>query len=201
MMELVRLAEPDFLREKSKQWGQEYAEKKASNPKYEFRWKQFNLRSVRDLIVEALKPMSNNHCCYCDGGYPLGSSAQNTLDHFRPKSRPEFYKLVYSWTNLFIACNICQQHKGSKFDENLLKPDEATYQFETYFLINFNNGEIEVNPRASLDDQKRAEVTIDILGFNEDPRPHSRRTEYKKYQAASTANRDTDTYNYRFFLR
>lgn len=200
MMELARPEEPDFLRENSERWGQEYAEKKTTNRKYQFSWKP----PGRQSIVEALEPMSKHHCCYCDGSYPLGGSgAQDTIDHFRPKGLPEFYHLAYEWTNLFLACNECQTNKGSKFYEDLLKPDNASYQFETYFVMNYANGEIQANPNASSDEQRCAKTTICTLGLNKKMRPHARLIEYKHYRDALRGNPDTDidTFNFRFFLR
>jgi hypothetical protein len=34
--------------------------------------------------------MTAEHCSYCDG-HPLNATGIETVDHFRPKSRPEFY--------------------------------------------------------------------------------------------------------------
>ena len=54
----------------------------------------------------------NAQCVYCrmpDG--PKGLAAFG-VDHYRPKSRPEFRRLATTYTNLFYACNACNSRKG-----------------------------------------------------------------------------------------
>lgn len=193
MIKLTRPPEPDFLRKNAATWGEEYAAKREQNPSAQFRWKS----PVYNLLIEALEPMCGEHCSFCDG-FPLGSASRKTIEHFRPTSK--FPLLVYSWPNLFFACDACQQAKLGKFDEKLLKPDEADYEFETYFMLDYKTGEIQANPRAETSDQERAIVTIEMYKLNEYGRPHIRLSEYKKYLELSKSGWTIDEFSYRYFL-
>ena len=77
--------------------------------------------------------MTQRHCAFCDG--PLGIESRETVEHFRPKSK--FPELAFAWENLFPCCDVCQSHKGERFDLHLLKPDDDDYHFERYFVVNF----------------------------------------------------------------
>jgi uncharacterized protein (TIGR02646 family) len=109
--------------------------------------------------------MTLGRCAYCDG-YPLNATGRKELDHFRPKGRPEFYRLVCAWDNLFMACTACNGAKQEKWDEALLRPDDPDFRFERYFEYRFATGEILPNPVASRDDQHKANVTMTILDLN-----------------------------------
>jgi uncharacterized protein (TIGR02646 family) len=53
-------------------------------------------------------------CAYChipESRY--GTPGNYAVDHFRPKSVPEFSKLVCRYSNLFYACRDCNLYKGS----------------------------------------------------------------------------------------
>ncbi len=87
-----------------------------------------------------------------------------TIDHFRPKS--SFPHRVYEWSNLFFCCDRCQAAKREDFSELLLKPDEAEYEFSRYFIVNYDSGEIQVNPLAATEEQAKATFTIELLNLN-----------------------------------
>jgi hypothetical protein len=59
----------------------------------------------------------------------------------------------------------CRQ-KGEKFNELLLRPDSDDYEFDRYFRWDFTLGTIEVNAKATEDEQRRAEVTRTLYGLN-----------------------------------
>ena len=42
-----------------------------------------------------------------------GTPGNYSVDHFRPKSRPEFRKLICRYSNLFYACRECNLYKSS----------------------------------------------------------------------------------------
>jgi len=103
--------------------------------------------------------MTSDHCCYCDV-VPLDGAE---VDHFRPKSRPEFYDLVCDWDNLLVSCGPCNNGKGEDWDPRLLRPDEPGFAFARYFVVDFETGAISPNNAATEADQQRAQVTIDTL--------------------------------------
>lgn len=54
-----------------------------------------------------------HRCCYCGVcESDLGGSRRFAVDHFRPKSWPEFAELVTSYSNLYYACDTCNTYKS-----------------------------------------------------------------------------------------
>jgi hypothetical protein len=53
--------------------------------------------------------------------------------------------------------------KGDDFDENLLKPDDEDYDFDKYFDIRWDTGELIPNSDASYADQTRAKNNDTII--------------------------------------
>jgi len=198
MMKQDRPPAPDVLRRHYKEWGKAFAKKRKEYPGFRFQWKSYQGKRVNERLKPELIQMTANHCSFCDS-YPLGTSADQTIEHFRPKSK--YPLLVYVWHNLFLSCNICQKAKGEKFDKKLLKPDQPDYEFERYFMLNYKTGQIEVNPSASVSDQERAEITIEMYGLNRNGRPHSRLREYGMYGKLSREDFPLDDFSYRFFLK
>ncbi len=145
--------------------GQEYIARRQQNPAYRFQWPRRESQSLSAVILEALKVMTDERCAYCDG-HPIAAMGESQIDHFRPKSREEFYGLVCSWQNLFLSCNACNKAKLDKWEEALLRPDEAEFTFERFFSYRTDTGQLIPNAAASLHDQQRAAQTIEILDLN-----------------------------------
>lgn len=197
MMKIERTSAPECLHQNYKQWGHEYATKSRNNSTYRFQWKKCKGKAVDVLIKPELVNITKNHCSYCDS-YPLGTAAQQTIYHFRPKKQFPF--LAYVWQNLFLVCNACQNSKQDFYDKKLLKPDTISYEFERYFVINYKTGCIEVNPGTNIKNQERARLTIEVFGLNKFARPHSRLREYQKYQDLCQKGYCIDDFSYRFFM-
>jgi uncharacterized protein (TIGR02646 family) len=89
-----------------------------------------------------------------------------SIDHFRPKTREEFYELVGMWSNLFLTCTACNQAKREQWDDLLLKPDADGYAFERSFVYQTDTGELAPSPTASPEDQARARTTIEVFKPN-----------------------------------
>lgn len=70
-------------------------------------------------------------CAYChipELIYGGGSDRNFVVEHFRPKSRPEFEHLTCDYSNLYYACNRCNDFKGAKW------PSVAEYETGSRFL-------------------------------------------------------------------
>lgn len=196
MRKIERTAEPDCLRKHAAEWTERYVSGMQENPGFKFRW--YNSKTCyhgKDGIRARLRMMTQQRCAFCDG--PVGVESKETVEHFRPKRH--FPQLAYDWSNLFPACDVCQE-KGDKFDEALLKPDEDGYEFNRYFIKNYDTGEIEVNTFASPDEQNRAEVTLTLYRLNTSLRKRSRKRESRHFQNRDTGETLND-FNYRFFLQ
>lgn len=79
----------------------------------------FSSRIYADKAVkEALKQVQNHKCCFCEAR--ISHISHGDVEHFRPKAgykstvndrlnRPGYYWLAYDFSNLFLACQICNQ--------------------------------------------------------------------------------------------
>lgn len=53
-------------------------------------------------------------CAYCHiPELRYGTTGNFAVDHFRPKSNPEFCRLICQYSNLFYACRDCNLYKSS----------------------------------------------------------------------------------------
>jgi len=165
MTPCTRGPEPEVLAREGAQIGRAYAARRRETPEYRFPWPKRGGLSLLEVVREALVVMTAGHCSYCDG-HPLDATGVETVDHFRPKSRPEFYELVCTWTNLFLTCTACNQAKREQWDDALLRPDDLEYRFERYFEYRADSGKLEPAATASPEEQQRAQRTIDIFDLN-----------------------------------
>ncbi len=197
MNPIERPPSPAVLTERAARWTTAFLARRAEDDNAAFYWPEVDGIALNQLVFPTLRRMTAGHCAYCDH-FELGDGSRETIDHFRPKST--FPELAYAWENLFPACDQCQQHKGEDFDDDLLRPDASDYRFERYFLFNSRTGMIEVNARASDDDQRRAAHSIAALGLNRGRRPDARKRSFKNHFAPSRwrAGRDVDALPHRF---
>ncbi len=68
-------------------------------------------------IKEELKTLYHNKCAFCETILTDRKKAENefTIEHFRPKSKVQYYWLGNEWTNLFPLCFICNNRKEDNF--------------------------------------------------------------------------------------
>lgn len=163
MRSFARGAEPAFLAARWEEWGLEWEQRRHANAGAQFHWHQIEGEFVNRKLLPLLKEQTQNHCSFCDN-FPVSPPSIDTIEHFRPKAR--YPREAYQWANLYFCCMYCQQ-KSDAFDEAALRPDAADYHFDRYFRWDYTLGTIEVNDRASVEDQFRAEVTIRLYRLNE----------------------------------
>jgi uncharacterized protein (TIGR02646 family) len=117
------------------------------------------------------------HCSYCDA-YPL-MSADNTIDHFKPKSK---YPLeVCKWENLYIACAHCQKKKVQIMTKSSFDLTNQGYDFYHYFYYDFTTHEIKILWSLTGEDAQRAEATLRVMNFNHPAMKESRRLSYEGF--------------------
>lgn len=170
MRECRRGQAPAVLIEHGAAISAEYAARRGADSTYTFEWR----RTLRPAIRDALAEMTQEHCAYCDGDLRSGTTEEH-IDHFRPKSRPEFYALVCAWENLFLVCSPCNKAKGHFWDDLLLKPDDLDFRFSRYFSYAYDTDRLEPNLASSAEDVARARKTIDLLKLNAPKHCTSRR--------------------------
>lgn len=161
-----------------------------------FKWPTYEGSALNHLLLPPLREMTRSHCAYCDG-FPVDVLSRQTIDHFRPKSNERFEALVVEWTNLFYACSACQTYKGEGFDDELLKPDEAGFRFAKFFVYQPDTGELAPHPAASDADKRRARVTIQLFGLNDEGRPTDRKRWFERF---TRAPEELDVVPYRFLF-
>ncbi|WP_052732820.1 HNH endonuclease family protein [Hymenobacter terrenus] len=76
-------------------------------------------------VKERLRADQHDKCCYCESYF--SSTSYGDVEHFRPKGgyqqdttdalhKPGYYWLAYAWSNLYFACQLCNQRfKGNYF--------------------------------------------------------------------------------------
>lgn len=195
MIRLRRPEAPAFLAEHGNAWSERWAARRAEDPAARFRWVSYEGTAVNLHVRPLLAAMTAGHCAYCDAS-ELGAVSLETIDHFRPKDA--FPLHAYAWANLFPACDVCQNTKGNQFVDELLKPDDDEYTFERFFLYDVKTGELEPNPGARAEDQRRAAETIRIFGLNLHGRPTSRKRMRERRLRQGDDPEPLDTWPYRF---
>lgn len=123
--------------------------------------KDFNWRSPTcyQEIRGELSRSTEYHCSYCDSQPVLTAE----VDHFESKMKHP--QLAYEWTNLYACCTSCNKAKGESEPDEAIRPDEAGFTFDRFFLREFD-GSIVPNPVANEVDQARAATTIKLLKLN-----------------------------------
>ena len=181
-----RPAGPEWLAEHWVEWGAEFAERRAADTAYCFQWKQWQGQRVNQRLLPLLSEMTEGHCAYCDW-FPMDTGTDPTIDHFKPKSR--FPLVAYCWENLYLCCRLCQEKADALFTEQLLRPDEADYGFERFFIYNHSDGTLSPSPGASATNQERARLTVEILKLNSRGRPAARKRELDRFRDLAATER------------
>jgi|GEM_PF-328212 len=199
MRKFQRAVEPDAIKEHCEKWNSQWSTLCANNPSAQFSWYSVDGRKANHYILGPLKAQTQAHCSFCDG-FPIGGVSNDTIEHFRPKSKSHFPELAYSWSNLYYCCSSCQSAKTDQWDERLLKPDADSYTFEKYFEYDFTTGGMRPNPLAQPIDRKRAEVTIQLYQLNTRVRQRNRLLEARKFEKGAKGMVGSDEWAYRDFV-
>jgi uncharacterized protein (TIGR02646 family) len=199
MNPIVRAAPPLCLSDKRRfikkcrKWQERYS----TNPESQFAWGRYRKQNMGALIIEALIPMTQSHCSFCDINKVIKGGIRPTIEHFVPKTLKPL--LAYVWKNLFLCCDQCQEYKNDLYHKALIKPDMASYKFDEYFIIDFATGELHPNPTFPQN-VMAAQQTILLYGLNKDSRPQLRLDEVTAYDNTVPAAQILDNFSYRFFI-
>ena len=139
--------EPQVLVEYGKVWGEEYERCIEDGDKVRPE------RYRRDDIRGALRVETHKKCAYCESIFEHVSYAH--IEHILPKF--EFPLLVCDWSNLTLACSVCNTNKGAYHDAAapLLNPYSDEVELEVIFY-----GPMAINR------SDRARLTIAKLKLN-----------------------------------
>ena len=138
--------------------------------------------SVKDALIKA----QHGKCFLCES--KVTHIAFGDVEHFRPKAghrqkesdelgRPGYYWLAYEWSNLFFACQICNQ----KFKKNLFPLSNPARRAVSHRSDITQERPLFVDPAVDdplqfisfrkeipfpLNNSRRAKATIKLLGLD-----------------------------------
>lgn len=128
----------------------------------------------KDTIRQQSSNDSKNKCVYCGlHESQFGGERNFQVDHFRPKSFPEFQHLDNDYNNLYWACCVCNNLKRDDWPSNDISPedicylDPMQYDYNTMNLVH-SNGLVESTTVAMKYINER-------LGFNRSHLSYTRR--------------------------
>ena len=141
-------------------------------------------KSVADVRT-TLHDMQSGKCCYCERKI-RSSGPRQEIEHFWPKGAYDDKRNL--WTNLLLACDLCNRHKGNKFPlDNLGQPlvidptsDDVNPESELTFFTKFNNvDEYRLLGQAvRVPGSARGETTIEVVGLSRNHHSKERRRHF-----------------------
>lgn len=171
MIYVERGVEPNGFASQANKWREEFEEKRRKDFKYtptQF-WALVRKRKAMKDYVSFLSKTFHDKCAYCESQMKHVSAEH--VEHYRPKSRPEFCNHMFTWENWLISCEKCNTWKGTKFPyckDNLpcfIDPTNENPEKHIDFL--------EAHILGKTD---RGTITIEEIGLR-----RSELIEYRKY--------------------
>ncbi|MDP2784000.1 MAG: retron system putative HNH endonuclease [Sulfurimicrobium sp.] len=161
MIRVARTGKPIVIEKKQAAWTQAllgattHKEKQRAEGKYRH-------RAIKDALVS----MFHGKCAYCES--KISHIDYGHIEHFRPKSKPEFRHLTFEWNNLLLSCPVCNDagHKGDHFPEAvdggpLVNPCDDLPDDHFEFVVDQTAWLATVVGKTS-----RGEMTEKLLGLN-----------------------------------
>ncbi len=124
-------------------------------------------------VRKALEALFYGKCAYCES--QPGPSSSWDVEHYRPKGgvaerpdHPGYYWLAYTWTNLYMACALCNQRRkdAPRWDDPRTLP--AAGKAGQFPLE--DEGDRAMSPGDDLDWEHP--LLLDPCDPSEDPEPH-----------------------------
>ncbi|OQY46245.1 MAG: hypothetical protein B6242_08265 [Anaerolineaceae bacterium 4572_78] len=112
MIYIERIAPPERFEKETEAWMQAWKTKHTQKSASQF-WRLIRQRKRMKLFAKQLIAMFHEKCAYCES--KSGHVAHLHIEHFYPKSYIEFQHLIFVWENWLVACQICNQNKGTQF--------------------------------------------------------------------------------------
>jgi uncharacterized protein (TIGR02646 family) len=117
-------------------------------------------------IKRALVSMFHGKCAYCES--KILHVDYGHIEHFRPKSKPEFRSLAFEWSNLLLSCGVCNGaiYKGVRFPEAdeggpLINPCEDFPEAHFEFVF-----DLRARLASVVGTTARGKTTEALLGLN-----------------------------------
>lgn len=115
MIRLNKTNKPDVLVKHAQEWTTEYCEVLTNDIKSSKELAtKYNNPNIKDALVEE----TNGKCAYCES--KLRHITYGDIEHILPKNKDAKPELYVEWTNLKLACELCNRSgKGTYYDEEL----------------------------------------------------------------------------------
>jgi uncharacterized protein (TIGR02646 family) len=128
-------------------------------------------------IKKALAMQFHGKCAYCESH--ILHVDYGHIEHFRPKAIPAYLALAFEWTNLFLACSVCNgaEYKGVRFPESdeggpPINPCEDRPEEHLLFIFDSKSKLATVVHRT-----ERGRISVELFGLNR-PELRSRRSAF-----------------------
>jgi len=140
---LVKLPEPQILRDKNDEWKSALSVDDSDTNKNHYNHKE---------IKQILYLETHDKCVYCES--KIGSNCPGDIEHKIPKKKR--VDLIFEWDNMTLACTECNRRKGEYYEPDCMFLDP--YNDDVENLVQ-HLGPIVFN----LPGNKRSEVTLKTL--------------------------------------
>jgi uncharacterized protein (TIGR02646 family) len=184
MIKIKRGPAPEFLNSSKVQAAREKLHKSFKNSARQERFK-FEV-SLLGQVKDDLLQMCNGKCAYCESS--IGVVSGGDVENFRPKAGARgldgdyaphhYWWLAYEWSNLLIACQICNQ----KYKRDLFPVEDAARRApigatgdellkENAMLIDPSSEDPDLHlsftgDGLAVEKTKKGKCTIEVLGLN-----------------------------------
>lgn len=112
MIRLQKQAEPQVLAQNKAAWTQQLLIHLHNNQDIP---KTLVNRYNHQEVKEALRNETHGKCMYCES--PVLHVTFEHIEHIKPKAKDKYPDLTFEWTNLGLACPICNMNKGDDYPE------------------------------------------------------------------------------------
>ncbi|MEZ4945453.1 MAG: HNH endonuclease [Cyclobacteriaceae bacterium] len=113
MIKLTKSPEPAVLVKNKVDWRDQLLHLIANNqPVPDSLYTKYN----HDEVKDALRTESHNKCMYCES--KVEHITDLHIEHVRPKAKLKFPELTFEYTNLGLACPLCNRNKSDTYDIN-----------------------------------------------------------------------------------
>lgn len=115
MIRVERGPAPDDLEARSQRWWSEFQAARVKEPTLTSSafWNRVRSRLKADAAI--LAERFRHKCAFCEFKPEPCSNPQ--VEHYRPKSRPEFEDRMFAWENWLLSCGRCNQQKWTHFPD------------------------------------------------------------------------------------
>jgi 5-methylcytosine-specific restriction endonuclease McrA len=194
MIHVERKNTPPGLNSPPVQRARKEAEVFFSVPHEDRKQKSFKFFPITRLpnFRESLDETFSGKCAFCESR--ITETDYTDMDRFRPTykaigldgepSPQHYWWLAYEWTNIYMACFVCNKLKGSRFPVGGARAEERTYGEklldEQPLLLDpcadYPEEELLFDEMGMVaSDTKRGRMTIEVFGLNRRPLVEARK--------------------------